>query len=270
MSKEQINKWSLGHVYDLTEYFNSLVDNKKILGVDDCYKHGYFVSHDVWDTHIYRIQVGINAEYDEEPRTKIIETKKISHDELRDYYFDNYNLNLSLFDEREIVDLLVEQIGIEKVLKAIIEIDYDNGFENDDVNEYRYDTPLEQLIRDIDGGYGITKFKLEEIMDGQRLITLTDGTGMGGITIVFKTNAPIEELKELEKISNEVYLNNGDEDDIPDWSTVLEEKGYTFEFVDECMNVEIGGTADEWLVEDYPMIQEHYVIDDQPELLNKY
>lgn len=30
-----------------------------------------------------------------------------------------------------------------------------------------------------------------------RLITLTDGTDMGSMIIVFKTNAPIEELKKV-------------------------------------------------------------------------
>ena len=33
-----------------------------------------------------------------------------------------------------------------------------------------------------------------------RLITLSDGTGMGDELIIFKTNAPVEELKKLEKI----------------------------------------------------------------------
>ena len=32
-----------------------------------------------------------------------------------------------------------------------------------------------------------------------RLITLSDGTGMGDELIIFKTNAPVEELKKLEK-----------------------------------------------------------------------
>ena len=33
-----------------------------------------------------------------------------------------------------------------------------------------------------------------------RLITLSDGTSMGDSLIVFETDAPIEELKELERL----------------------------------------------------------------------
>lgn len=42
-----------------------------------------------------------------------------------------------------------------------------------------------------------------------RLITLSDGTGMGDELIVFKTNAPEEELKKLENMSCEVYQKGG-------------------------------------------------------------
>ena len=33
-----------------------------------------------------------------------------------------------------------------------------------------------------------------------RLITLSDGTGMGDELIIFRTNAPVEELKKLENV----------------------------------------------------------------------
>ena len=41
-----------------------------------------------------------------------------------------------------------------------VKYDYDNGFENWDVDEFRYDTSLESLIERIDGGYGITDVNL--------------------------------------------------------------------------------------------------------------
>ena len=101
-------------------------------------------------------------------------------------------------------------------------------------------------------------------MDKQRLITLTDGTDMGGMVIIFKTNAPIEELKELEKISNDIYINGGDEEDVPIWKNVLEEKGYAFDYVDEHEHVTAFGTSSDWLKEEYPQITEHYCIENQP------
>lgn len=161
--------WNLGHVYDLTEYVTGLAKIGKILGITDnnnncCYEHGYFLCHDVWDTHIYRIQVGINSEYEDEPRTKIIETENIHHSDLLDYCIEKYELNGDLirktFDDRETIEILIAQIGLEEILKSLVEMDYDNGFENWEVNEYRYDEPLENLVKRIDGGYGITKIHL--------------------------------------------------------------------------------------------------------------
>lgn len=102
-------------------------------------------------------------------------------------------------------------------------------------------------------------------MNKQRLVTLTDGTDMGGMMYVFKTNAPIEELKELERISNDVYINGGDYEDVPIWANVLKEKGYIFDYIDEHTNVTSFGTSSEWLKEKYPEIKEHYCIDNQPE-----
>ena len=156
--------WELGHIYDLTEYFNKMVKENKIIGVgDNCYKYGYFVCHDVWDTHIYRIQVGINSEYEDEPRTKIIETENIHHEDLVEFCIEKFELDEEDFnvDTREKIGILISKIGLNELLKTIVEYDYEYGFENWDVNEFRYDEPLENLIKIIDGGYGITKITLD-------------------------------------------------------------------------------------------------------------
>lgn len=145
--------WKLGHVYDVTEYFDRMVKEKKITGVgDNCYKHGYFICHDVWDTHIYRIQVGINSEYEKEKRTKIIETENIHHEDLAEFCIEKYELDEDDFDvdTREKIEILIEKVGLKELLKTIIEMDYENGFENYDVDEFRYDTSLETLIKRIE------------------------------------------------------------------------------------------------------------------------
>lgn len=161
--------WKLGHVYDMTEYFDDLVKNKQIVGMgDNCYKHGYFICHDVLDTHIYRIQVGINSEYEKEDRTKIVETENIHHEDLVDFCIEKYDLDVDDFDVdiREQIEILIQKIGLNELLKTIVEIDDMRGYENYDVDEFRYDTPLESLIEKIDGGYGITKYQeLEENME---------------------------------------------------------------------------------------------------------
>lgn len=104
----------------------------------------------------------------------------------------------------------------------------------------------------------------ENIVGKQRLITLSDGSSMGNMMYVFKTNVPINELKELESISNDIYINGGDEEDIPIWANVLNDKGYIFDYVDECQHISAFGTSTEWLKEKYPQITEHYCIENQP------
>lgn len=103
-----------------------------------------------------------------------------------------------------------------------------------------------------------------------RYIALTDGTTMGGELIIFKTNAPVEILKSLEKESCNVYINGGDYEDVPIWHEVITEKGYEFEFIDSCRHITPYTSSREWLSEHEigAKICEHYVIDDQPELNN--
>lgn len=96
-----------------------------------------------------------------------------------------------------------------------------------------------------------------------RLIALSDGSGMGDMVIVFNTNAPIEELNNLEQICNDIYANDGNSEDIPIWSDVLNNKGYIFEYVDEHQHITPYGTSSDWLKSNYPQINEHYKIENQ-------
>ena len=57
-----------------------------------------------------------------------------------------------------------------------------------------------------------------------RLICFCDGTGIGDYLYVVNTNAPMTELKELERKSCQVYLNGGSYEDVPIWAESLEKK----------------------------------------------
>jgi len=171
------NLLKAGHSYDITEFITAMSDKKKIIGLGDngkcIYRNGYFVCFDVLTTHIYRVQVGINSKYEAEPETKIIEQEEIPHERLLVFCIDNYKTEM-LEDEvgkmllaknqwmnsKELPELLVSVFGLEKLIKIVVEYDYNNGFENSDTTEFRYDTPLETLIKKVDGGYGITKLPL--------------------------------------------------------------------------------------------------------------
>lgn len=172
--------FELGHCYDITKYITEKSDKKEIIGISNekgcLYQHGYFVCHDVNDTHIYRVQDGINSMYVKEVDTKIIEQYDIPHEDLLEFCIENYEEELLRektgrlllvaenkdVSPKEYTELLVSVFGFEKLLKIIVELDYENGFESSDVTEYRYNTPLENLIEKIDGGYGITKVDLKE------------------------------------------------------------------------------------------------------------
>lgn len=98
-----------------------------------------------------------------------------------------------------------------------------------------------------------------------RTIALSDGTTMWDELIIFETNAPIELLKELEKVSCQLYANGGDYEDIPNWSKTINDKGYLFDYVDSHTHINQFSTSNEWLCENYPKISEHYIIENQPQ-----
>lgn len=167
-----------GHSYDVTEFVIEMSDKKKIIGLGDngrcIYRNGYFICFDVVSTHIYRVQVGINSMYVAETETKIIEHYDIENEDLLEFCIENYETELLkdgvgriLLDAenkgvnpKTYTELLLSVFGLKKLLKIVVELDYENGFENSDTTEFRYDTPLEVLIKKVDGGYGITKLSL--------------------------------------------------------------------------------------------------------------
>lgn len=165
-----MSKWKLGHVYDCTEYVKKLALSGELVGLKKpdgktLYEHGYFVGVDVLDLHIYRVCVGINSEYEDEARTKIIEQADISKSELIEKLKEQETVSpMRGADARVVFDdiLKYDVVPINDVLKAVIAIDYDKCFENDDVVEFRYDASLEYIRDVIDGGYGIT---IAEIKD---------------------------------------------------------------------------------------------------------
>ena len=124
------------------------------------------------------------------------------------------------------------------------------------------ESALENGIEEEEWDYYYTVLKqMYEIEKSEyRWVSLMDGTGMGDQTIIYKTNAPVEELKKLEQISCDVYLNDGDYDDVPNWCDVLTEMGYVFEYMDESTN------AYELLDHAYPYVTERYVIENQPNI----
>lgn len=93
---------------------------------------------------------------------------------------------------------------------------------------------------------------------------------MNDRTIVFETNAPVEELKKLEIVSNDVYINGGSEEEVPIWAKLLKERGYNFDYIDEHQHVTAYGSSAEWLKSKYDHVKEYYIIDNQPNIEYEY
>ena len=103
-------------------------------------------------------------------------------------------------------------------------------------------------------------------MKNTRRIGLNEGTGMGDILYIFDTNAPKEELKELEKVSCEAYISGNGEEDVPIWADVLSDKGYIFNWVADHQHISPYGDSKSWKENNYPEVTEIYTIENQPEL----
>ena len=97
-------------------------------------------------------------------------------------------------------------------------------------------------------------------MEEGRYIGLNDGIYEGNVLIIFFTNAPKKDLKELEEKSCEVYKKGRGEKDVPIWSKVLNKKGYFLKYINSYKHTGFMKDAEKWQKEYYPDI-EIYTID---------
>lgn len=100
----------------------------------------------------------------------------------------------------------------------------------------------------------------------ERYITLSDGTSMGDELLIFITNAPADQLKNLEFLCNNMYKQEPDAE-VPIWSDVLTSFGYKFELIDSHAHVTPFNSSSGWLKSHdiYSKITEHYVLENQPD-----
>lgn len=109
----------------------------------DCSKYGaskshdlyvrYFIAFDVRSVHILRIQENINDDYEEDEGSVLIEHEMVNYfpDIIR-YFEEHYDIGEYMGDDRIFIDKMIATLGIEKVLKAIVDYDEENGYENYD------------------------------------------------------------------------------------------------------------------------------------------
>lgn len=125
----------------------------------------------------------------------------------------------------------------------------------------KYNTLLTKMGVDFDAlkAWQIKYNKRNQQIANSRLIVLQDGTSMGDYIYLFRTDAPVSQLKKLLDECNRIYMNGGCEEDIPYWGEVIESEGYLFDPIDEtCVCGSHVGNFDD--------IEERYVIENQPYL----
>ena len=143
-----MNTFRLGHVYDVTDFYHKNNGNDF---------ERYYICADVFDFHIYRIVLGYNSKYEEEEDTKLIEQTDIDKRDVIEYMKNERIAFIGSKDWKNFPSkcniIGVRDNCFKEIVKAVINCD---TYDNDDVLEFRYNTPIKELIDTIDSGYGIT------------------------------------------------------------------------------------------------------------------
>ena len=123
-------------IFDCTEYMLELIDKKML--PEDCrmYHNGYIIKFPNYEEiNIYRVQHDLNAEYEEEPNSVIVEMQKY------DVYtvFNSYT-HMMQRDNTYLLELLNPNnrfhITLRDAVKRIIEFDQNSGFETWSITKY--------------------------------------------------------------------------------------------------------------------------------------
>lgn len=102
-----------------------------------------------------------------------------------------------------------------------------------------------------------------ETFINRRFIGVSNGSSMAGTMIIYETDAPATELKELEEKTNRINMDENSYEDVSNWFEPLKSKGYVFNYVAEHDHVSPYGTSKMWLENIYSDIQELYYIENQ-------
>lgn len=147
--------------YDVTEYVKELCKNKELECYVGCDFKGVYVCEDSNDYWIVRISKGYNADFEEDENSYLAEREKISLYDVADKLSEAYGRKLPQFDTpisdfayRNEIKRWIDRFSDKQIIKAVLQIDDFNGLENWDCWD---SDSMDEIIRDIDGGFGIMK-----------------------------------------------------------------------------------------------------------------
>lgn len=110
----------------------------------------YFIAFDVRSVHVLRVQENINDEYDYEEGCVLLEHGMYDYNyQVIDYFEENMNIDRYDGDDRLFIEKMFKTLGKVETLKAIVDMDAENGFENEDCRSFNYMTVDEVVDQEI-------------------------------------------------------------------------------------------------------------------------
>lgn len=136
-----------------TEYIKELVTAKQL--DEECLMYTQYIivfsGNENGEIEIYRVQTGINKDYDDEDGTTIVEYRRlclttILKEQALHIYADNINNVVDLADPKQMYNM-----SLRRIMQRIVDYDESHGFENRTITEYRKCVYFNEVLKDIQG-----------------------------------------------------------------------------------------------------------------------
>lgn len=97
----------------------------------------YYIAFDVRSVHVLRVQENINDEYEHEDGCVLLEHGMYDYNyQVIEYFEENMNIDRYDGDDRLFIDKMFKTLGKVETLKAIVDMDAENGFENEECKSF--------------------------------------------------------------------------------------------------------------------------------------
>ena len=141
-------------IFDCTDYLKELVKTHRIPNDCSMYEKGYLIKLvNNEELHIYRIQTDINADYEKEHGTTIVEFQRYNTANIFDAFAIYPNDIITLTDPKRTYNM-----NLREILKMIIEYDENHGFESWSITEYHKRKNMSDILKTIQDTALLIKF----------------------------------------------------------------------------------------------------------------
>lgn len=121
----------------------------------------YFIAFDVRSVHILRVQENINDEYEHEDGCVLLEHGMYDYNyQVIEYFEENMNIDRYTGDDRLFIEKMFNTLGKVETLKAIVDMDAENGFENEECQSFNYMTVDEVVDQEIIKGDDLSSISI--------------------------------------------------------------------------------------------------------------